>query len=235
MKTLGSLFLTAALAFAQSGHGGGNTYGSKSGFGNVVFPGTGHAPNTAPGVGIISNPRFGAGLGATVGGYPGYNGAARGRGRAPVVYVPYGYPVFTGGYGYGYDQQQPVMVYPQQQGQQAPTVIINQNFTPETAHPVVREYSQEPGSDSIRIYEPPPPRAVTSAPAEPEQKIFLIAFKDHTIYSAMAYWVEGDTLHYVTTQGTHNQASLDMIDRDFTDRLNRERNVDMRLPQNPKK
>ena len=219
--------LAVVPARAQSGvHGGarGNTYGSAHGFGNVVFPGAGHAPNTKPGVGVISDPRFAGRLGATVSGYP----ANSGYGRA-VAYVPYGYPVYVGG---GYEQpQQPVMMYPQQQVAPAPQVIINQNFISETARPVIREYSQDAGSDGIRIYEPPPPRAVTAAPAEADQKIYLIAFKDHSIYSAMAYWVEGDTLHYVTTQGTHNQASLDMIDRDFTDRLNRERNVDLRLPR----
>ena len=44
---------------------------------------------------------------------------------------------------------------------------------------------------------------------------YLIAFKDHTIYSAVAYWVDGDTLHYFTTGNTHNQASVSLIDRDL--------------------
>jgi hypothetical protein len=42
--------------------------------------------------------------------------------------------------------------------------------------------------------------------------------------------VEGETLHYVTNQNTHNQVSLDLVDRELSDRLNRERQVDFRLP-----
>ncbi|MEO7650076.1 MAG: hypothetical protein ABIZ80_06385, partial [Bryobacteraceae bacterium] len=86
--------LTIVPMFAQSGDGGGrgNTFGSKHGFGNVVFPGTGHAPNTRPGVGVISDPRFAGRLGATVSGYPNQNGQARG-----AAYVPYGIPVYVGG------------------------------------------------------------------------------------------------------------------------------------------
>ena len=51
-----------------------------------------------------------------------------------------------------------------------------------------------------------------------------------TIYSAVAYWVDGDTLHYFTTGNTHNQASLSLIDRELTERLNRELGIDFKLP-----
>jgi hypothetical protein len=59
----------------------------------------------------------------------------------------------------------------------------------------------------------------------------LIAFKDHTIYSAVAYYVEGDTLHYFTEGNVHNQVSVSLVDRQLTEQLNRERNVDVRLPK----
>jgi endonuclease YncB( thermonuclease family) len=59
---------------------------------------------------------------------------------------------------------------------------------------------------------------------------YLIAFKDHTIYAATAYWVDGDTLHYFTEGNVHNQASLALVDREFTQRLNREAGLDVRLP-----
>jgi endonuclease YncB( thermonuclease family) len=64
--------------------------------------------------------------------------------------------------------------------------------------------------------------------AEPSH--YLIAFKDHTIYSAVAYWVDGDTLHYFTSANTHNQVSLSLIDRDLTERLNKESGLDVKLP-----
>ena len=58
----------------------------------------------------------------------------------------------------------------------------------------------------------------------------MIAYKDHTIYSAVAYWVEGDTLHYFTTGATHNQVSLALVDRDLTQRLNEELGNNLQLP-----
>ena len=50
------------------------------------------------------------------------------------------------------------------------------------------------------------------------------------IYSALAYWVEDKTLHYVTTQNTHNQASLDLIDLTLTKNLNQANDVPFSIP-----
>jgi hypothetical protein len=68
---------------------------------------------------------------------------------------------------------------------------------------------------------PPPPQEVQPAPEEP--KYLLIAYKDHSVYPVLTYWVEDKTMHYVTTQNTHNQASLDLIDLDRTNTLNQGR------------
>jgi hypothetical protein len=54
--------------------------------------------------------------------------------------------------------------------------------------------------------------------------------KDSSVYSAVAYWVEGETLHYITTQGKHNQVSLSLVDRNLSEMLNRGRKVEFRLP-----
>jgi hypothetical protein len=54
--------------------------------------------------------------------------------------------------------------------------------------------------------------------------------KDHTIFPAVAYWVEDNTLNYITTQGVHNSASLDGVDRDFSKLLNSQRHIDFALP-----
>ncbi len=67
-------------------------------------------------------------------------------------------------------------------------------------------------------------------PEPADSNHYLIAFKDHTIYSAVAYWADGDTLHYFTSGNTHNQASVSLIDRDLTERLNREMGTDFKLP-----
>ena len=38
--------------------------------------------------------------------------------------------------------------------------------------------------------------------------VYLIAFRDHTIRAAVAYWVDGNTLHYVTLEHESKQALL---------------------------
>jgi hypothetical protein len=68
-------------------------------------------------------------------------------------------------------------------------------------------------------------------PGPSDPSYYLIAFKDHTIYSAVAYYAEGDTLHYFTSGNVHNQVSLSLVDRQLTEQLNRDRNVTVRLPQ----
>jgi hypothetical protein len=160
------------------------------------------------------------------------SGAAPTRRSGVVVAVPYS----VGGYYYAAPYQSPDMstYYPS-----GPQVVINQNFTPEaSAQPIIREYAPD-GNGGIRVYGPQAPgypqyvggvAPEPQAEAPPENPTYLIAFKDHTIYAAVAYWVEGQTLHYVTNQNTHNQVSLDLVDRELSDRLNRERDVDFRLP-----
>jgi hypothetical protein len=74
-----------------------------------------------------------------------------------------------------------------------------------------------------------PPQAAGDPIGTP-QNYYLIAYRNHAVYSALAYWVEDKTLHYVTTQNTHNQASLDLIDLDLTKSLNRSRDVPFSIP-----
>ena len=108
-------------------------------------------------------------------------------------------------------------------------VIINQYFKPDTANPVVRDYSNvplpEPGSVQTPRREQRP--AVDTGD---QQVMFLIALKDHTIFPAIAYWVEGDTLNYITVQGAKNSVSLDLVDRDFSKQINQDRKVEFGLP-----
>ena len=119
--------------------------------------------------------------------------------------------------------------YPPQQQYMGPQVVINQNFAPDVARPIVRDYVPD-ANGGIRVYGPPSQVRPPEPTVAEESPTFLIAFKDHTIYAAIAYWVEGDTLHYVTNQRTHHQVSLALVDRELSDRLNRERQVDFRLP-----
>jgi len=129
------------------------------------------------------------------------------------------------GYGYGYGPEyydsayagyynSPVaVVYPQQEQAQPTTTVYV-----ERAHPMMHEYDQY--GQEIR-----PQASPASSP------LYLIAFKDHSIQAAASYRVDGRTLHYVTLQHEEKQASLDALDRDFTQQLNRERGVQFSLPQ----
>ena len=61
--------------------------------------------------------------------------------------------------------------------------------------------------------------------------IYLIAFQNnHAIQAAVAYWVQGQTLHYVTLQHEEHQAPLSSLDRALTLQLNHDRNVPFQLP-----
>ena len=51
------------------------------------------------------------------------------------------------------------------------------------------------------------------------------------IRAAAAYWVTGQTLHYVTLEHEERQVPLDTVDRQFSAQLNRERRVQFQLPQ----
>ncbi len=229
-----TLFLGAAM-FAQQRGGGGVQPVVQGSFGNVVFPGgTAAIPGvhrTMPGI-AVSGPRLNVPFSnqdptrlSAQGVLPraGYNyvgNPRRSRGTAVMAV-----PVYVGGYGYGsyYDNGD---VPPQQAAPpQQPNVIV---IYPPAPQPIM--YGG--GGDGLAAASP----ATVSEPAVdttsgPETPHYLIAFKDHSIYSAVAYWVQGDTLHYFTTGNTHNQVSLSLIDRDLTERLNRESGTPLQLPK----
>jgi hypothetical protein len=55
--------------------------------------------------------------------------------------------------------------------------------------------------------------------------IYFIAFKDRRIARALGYWMESGTMRYVTDDYNLNQASLDLIDLDLSQRLNAARGL----------
>lgn len=204
---------------------------------------------TIRGVPPPHGPRPGGVVGGGVrgGGGGGYyrGGFGFGGGGGRTVVVPY--PVMVGApayypYGYGYDPQFAVpadmVQYVPQQVQQPPVVIINQNYKPDTVTPVVREYpslpepqAQQQQEQTLKVYENrSTPAAAPRQVEDDKPTIFLIALKEGNIMPALAMWVEGDTLHYITRESSHNKISLDRIDRDFSIRLNRERGLEFRIP-----
>jgi hypothetical protein len=201
-------------------------------FGNILFPG-GIAPHQQSHAGrlggvISGNPYPGIG----VGGRPGFQG---GNQRNRTIVVPYAYPVYYGDpYAYGYQGQQTpnvTVVVPQQP---APSVIINHNYTPETAKPALRDYSNSDLPESgVKVYEggsrkaaePEAPRRVASD----KPTIYLIALKDGTIRQAIGYWIEGMELNFVTPQSSINHVPLENVDRELSEQLNSERNLEFDL------
>jgi hypothetical protein len=195
-----------------------NMPGIQRTFGNVVFPGGG-----GPRLNVPLSSQDPTRL-STRGVPPnrGYFGGQRRTLSTGAVAVPYAVPVYVGGYdngyanGYGPDQPAP----------QQPNVIV---IYPPAPQPVVIDRS---GAGQYAAQ----PQAQVTQPADEttagsEAPHYLIAFKDHTIYSAVAYWVQGDTLHYFTTGNTHNQVSISLVDRDLTERLNRESGTNLQLPK----
>ena len=235
------------LSFAGAVFGQSHQTWSLGGFGNVVYPGIGHAPTATPPPGqFVASSRGGGGFSRGF--------ANPGRANHPqhsgTVIVPY--PVYYGGYyggGYGYDPSAAGYAPgspddgSQGYGSGVPSVVVNQNFVPPQANPQVREYTgdqqpQQDQSSGLKLYQAPPSHPYADAQAQAQRSansgqptIYLIAFRDHTIVQALGYWMEGSTLHYVSAEQTLNQVSIDLVDRDLSQRLNDERGIDFRLPQ----
>ncbi len=148
--------------------------------------------------------------------------------RPRVLVLPYYFPMPFYGFSPSYYEPPAYEQQPQQPREQAPVVIINQNFAPEVARPSMREYSA--GSLPAQVQPEPEVRAETKSVDDERPTVYLIAMKDSTIYSSLAYWLEDDTVHYITTQHSHNRATIDLIDRELSIQLNRERGVEFKLP-----
>ncbi|HEX4136968.1 MAG TPA: hypothetical protein VHY84_20320 [Bryobacteraceae bacterium] len=97
---------------------------------------------------------------------------------------------------------------------------------------IINQYFSTPPAQQTPASAPETNNTAAQAPGNPigtPTNYYLIAYKNHEVYSALAYWVEDKTLHYVTTQNTHNQASLDLIDLALTKSLNQRNDVPFSL------
>jgi hypothetical protein len=145
-----------------------------------------------------------------------------------AVGIPYAVPVYAGGYGNSYDDgSQPAATPAQQQ----PNVVVV--YPPQPAPPMGNQYG--PNGPAAARRGDPEPMSNYQPPAgqqddDPSPEHYLIAFKDHTIYSAVAFWVDGDTIHYFTAGNKHNQASVSLIDVALTERLNKDSGINLKLP-----
>jgi hypothetical protein len=244
MRLLAVLLVSSAAVFGQtrlvnsgfgrtvfpSGVGPGQS-SAPTGFGRIVYPGTGAPAVLRPGV--SPGPVFPVLTGPVL-----PHQAHSARSIVPV-------PVFYGGYNGFYDYEPPAAptvavpiavqqpyygqqpYYPgQSDQQQPPVVIINQYFRSDGSAPETQTSTTAPAQQ-------PAPATVATAPQQDDMRnVFLIAMKDHTIYAANSYWVEDDTLNFITIQGDQNSASMELVDRELSQRLNRDRKVAFGLPTN---
>jgi hypothetical protein len=188
-----------------------------------VFIGTGTFTGTGAGFGFRAG--FGRGFYGSRfsnGFYGGYYGGywPFGLGFYSDYWPPYAYSSYYPGYGYdpyayagnpyGYTTYQPspnvTVVYP-------PDGAAARPLSSERARPVSREYDQN--GQEIRPAGSP---------------VYLIAFTDHTIRTAVSYRVDGNTLHYTTAEREEKEAPLNTVDRALSMQLNRERQVAFQLP-----
>ncbi len=212
----------AALVLGQGGAGFGRMAGNGNpnfggaGFGRILFPGTGApAAVRTPGARhYIPTPP------------PAFHPNGHGGG----VLIPY--PVYYGGGYYPYDAPPAGDASaPPPDGQYAsPVIITNQNFHPDAVNPVIHDYTDVPLPEPVPVPVQAPRPAVSNNTSDDSPTIYLIAMKDGSIFAAIAYWADGDTLNYVTKDANINHASLALVDRDFSKQLNQERGVEFKLP-----
>jgi hypothetical protein len=135
------------------------------------------------------------------------------KGYQRNLYVPY--PVYVGG-GYA-----PSNNY------QEPVAVVNPNFVPDGVNPQIIDFSNAPIAAPSAVE----PDAIDEPILRDDQPtIFLIALTDHTILPAISYWVDDDTLNWITRDAKTNRLSLSLVDRDFSKQLNDERHVEFKLP-----
>jgi hypothetical protein len=69
-----------------------------------------------------------------------------------------------------------------------------------------------------------------SPPPSEYTNIFFIALNDGSVHTAIAYWTEATTLHYMTPEYIHNQVSLALVDQKTSAALNSNQSVPLAPP-----
>ena len=120
---------------------------------------------------------------------------------------------------------------PQQASDASAAAIVNRDFQPQASNPVLQDYSNSGLLESPQLAqrqsEPPP--AVIQQAEDPGATIYLIALNDGTIKASIGFWMDGDTLNYITRDGVRNRISIDRVDREFSVKLNAERGLEFKL------
>jgi hypothetical protein len=167
----------------------------------------------------------GARLGATISGRPLPLGAPGARPVRPGIIV--GSPIVGGpivgnpGLWLPYSvTPQPAPVYVINNVTPPPAIVsVNPDYKPEVAKPVMTEYYAE-----SKPYDHIPDAG------QGKLKVYLIALRDGTLRQAVAFWREDATLHFVLPDHKQSSVAMDQLDREASVRFNRERGLELRLP-----
>jgi len=216
------LVLTAAalsLSSAATAQRRPGPYWSLGGYGNVLFPGTGHSPTATPPGGFNGRYFFQ---------WP----ASPQRTTDPQpsgVVMPS--PVYDGGYSADGSANAPLG----DPGQEAspelspgPPVIVNQSLV--SAQRRLEAGAVNPKDEAATCVNAEGNTAKAQAAEGNRPTVYLVALKDHSIVQALGYWLETGTLHYVSAEYALNQVSIGLVDRELSQRLNDERGIPFKLP-----
>jgi hypothetical protein len=215
-------------------HGGGGMRGGGGGFrGGVVGGGRS---------GFVGGIRGGGFRG---GGFHRFGGACVGcfnrgffpRNRFFGSSIFFGFPAFGFGSGYGYwpdiwspyyDYPPPAYGYPGYPSYDPYVGYGASAYSAPSYSAPSQVVVQVPPAGATEPYRDQGESRIIRVPAA--ERYWLLAFQDKTIKAVTDYWLDGNTLNYVTRQGAKGSAQLADIDLSFTKQLNRERDVEFRLP-----
>ena len=223
IRLIGILFVSVATT-AVGQHRG--PYWSLGGFGNVLFPGTGHPPATPPG-GVTGPYFFSNGPGGHGRWAPGT--AILSGPETAVPEDPNGAPVQD----YKNEGTSPDASHPAQ------PQIIDQELigAPNEPQPDVKyQFGCEPHSEQAGGGRDSSVRGTihkSQQSCDGKPTVYLLALKDGTVLQSLGYWTRGSILYYVSVDYALNQISLILIDKGVSKRLNAEQGIDV-SPDFPK-
>jgi len=252
-------FMLAQRGGGHGGGGGGHSVGGGGGVrmgggisgGGISRPGGfatgGSAFRGSPGVAAGGafrggvNGGFNRGFGGLNRGFTGFR---FGFGYPFYGYPFYGYPFY--GYGYGYPGYYSDGYYPNDSGYgygySDPYAYNSSGAYGDSGYggagygdsgygypSQAPAFGQNPGSANYATPMPPTPGTSTESFYR-RADYYLIAFNDHTIQAALTYHVEGDQIYWTTREHEERHAPISSVDRRFTEQMNRDRRVEIRLP-----
>jgi hypothetical protein len=151
-------------------------------------------------------------------------------GSQPIVAYPVPYPIYVGSENppenppYGGESPPISPLYP---GPPPDPIAPAPYAGPPLRIAPSQSAAQRSGGEACPI---PDIRDSTAVEEVPDRVEFFIAFNDHSVRTAVAYWVQDETVHYITPHGSHNLVSISLIDRTLSARLNSGNLVQFILP-----